>query len=251
MAVLGAVLIWHLAGLAAWQIVRQGVAGRWIGAGGERLAGLVCAAGILPGIFLLYNLWVSYSDPYVRAWTEQNLIHSPHFLPLCSRLWAAPALCGLGRAALAAGGCLDWLAATRLDHPVSTAGLYPAWLAKSPDRRCVGCLDYPGNADALEGLADQPTRRRWVSLPSVAVVPERCAAPGQRVAGGQPAECAPVSPPGMKCACSNFCNPRRSPAQVVLAAYETGNPMPAWAPVRVLVGHGPESIHLSELIATG
>jgi hypothetical protein len=37
------------------------------------------------------------------------------------------------------------------------------------------------------------------------------------------------------------------PGAAVLAAYETSNPMPAWAPVRVLIGHGPESIHLAEL----
>ena len=34
---------------------------------------------------------------------------------------------------------------------------------------------------------------------------------------------------------------------VVLSTYETGNPMPAWAPVFVVIGHGPESVFLSEL----
>jgi hypothetical protein len=33
---------------------------------------------------------------------------------------------------------------------------------------------------------------------------------------------------------------------IVLAAYETANVMPAYAGIRVLVGHGPESIHLKE-----
>lgn len=35
---------------------------------------------------------------------------------------------------------------------------------------------------------------------------------------------------------------------VVLSAYDTANALPAWAPVRVLVGHGPESIHLDNLL---
>ena len=35
--------------------------------------------------------------------------------------------------------------------------------------------------------------------------------------------------------------------QVVLAAFETGNALPAWAPVRVLIGQGPESVNLAEL----
>jgi hypothetical protein len=34
---------------------------------------------------------------------------------------------------------------------------------------------------------------------------------------------------------------------VVLSAYETGNALPAWAPVFVVIGHGPESVHLAEL----
>jgi hypothetical protein len=37
------------------------------------------------------------------------------------------------------------------------------------------------------------------------------------------------------------------PGSVVLAAFETGNALPAWAPVRVVIGHGPESVGLPEL----
>ena len=35
---------------------------------------------------------------------------------------------------------------------------------------------------------------------------------------------------------------------VILSSYNTGNPLPAWAPLRVLVGHGPESANLDELL---
>lgn len=34
---------------------------------------------------------------------------------------------------------------------------------------------------------------------------------------------------------------------VLLCSYETGNAVPAWAPVRVVIGHGPESAHLDEI----
>jgi hypothetical protein len=40
-----------------------------------------------------------------------------------------------------------------------------------------------------------------------------------------------------------------NPGSVVLTSYETGNPLPAWAPARVLVGLGPESIDLAELLS--
>jgi hypothetical protein len=38
------------------------------------------------------------------------------------------------------------------------------------------------------------------------------------------------------------------PAAAVIASYESANPMPAWVPLRVLVGHGPESIHKDILL---
>lgn len=34
---------------------------------------------------------------------------------------------------------------------------------------------------------------------------------------------------------------------IVLASFETSNALPAWAPVRVLIGHGPESVNLKQL----
>lgn len=37
---------------------------------------------------------------------------------------------------------------------------------------------------------------------------------------------------------------KAKPGDTVLAAYNTANPMPAWAPVYVLAGHGPESANL-------
>jgi hypothetical protein len=37
------------------------------------------------------------------------------------------------------------------------------------------------------------------------------------------------------------------PGQVMLADYPTGNALPAWAPLRVVIGHGPETIGLAEL----
>jgi hypothetical protein len=37
-----------------------------------------------------------------------------------------------------------------------------------------------------------------------------------------------------------------SRGEAVMASFETGNVLPAWAPVRVLIGHGPESVGLTE-----
>ncbi|MEN4100449.1 MAG: hypothetical protein ROW52_11040 [Anaerolineaceae bacterium] len=45
----------------------------------------------------------------------------------------------------------------------------------------------------------------------------------------------------------NFLAENARPGDVVLASYATSNPLPAWAPLRVVIGHGPESVGLAEL----
>src|SRR5690606_21522996 len=42
---------------------------------------------------------------------------------------------------------------------------------------------------------------------------------------------------------------RGQPGATVLAAYAGGNALPAWAPVRVVIGHGPETVGLEALEA--
>jgi hypothetical protein len=37
------------------------------------------------------------------------------------------------------------------------------------------------------------------------------------------------------------------PGSVVLSAFDTGNALPAWAPVRSVIGHGPETANLAQL----
>ena len=245
MAVLGAVLIWHLAGLAAWQIAlgRRGLAVDWTRWRG--LASLVIAAGILPGIFLLYNLWVSYSDPYVRAWTEQNLIHSPHpFHYILAYGLLLPYAVWGGRRLLRADAWCGWLlpgwiilfpllAYIPLDlQRRLTEGVWVAWIT-------LAML-------TIEGLADQPTRRRWATLPLWLLFPSAVLLLISGVlAVSRPN--APLFRPRDEVRLFEFMQSQAQSGEVVLAAYESGNPMPAWAPVRVLAGHGPESIHLSEL----
>jgi hypothetical protein len=247
MAVLGAVLIWHLAGLAVWQITRRdgGQAVDW--ARWRRLAGMVIAAGILPGLFLLYNIWVSYADPYARAWTAQNLIHSPHPVHylLAYGLLLPYAVWG-GRRLLKADVWTGWLlpgwivlfpllAYAPLDlQRRLTEGVWVAWIT-------LAML-------ALEGmiLPAQASRRRWAALPLWLLFPGAVLL----LAGGLLAVNRPNVPlfrPKDEVQLFEYLQAQAPPGAAVLAAYETSNPMPAWAPVRVLIGHGPESIHLAEL----
>ncbi len=44
-----------------------------------------------------------------------------------------------------------------------------------------------------------------------------------------------------------FIQSNAAPGDVVLADYDVANGLPAWAPVKTLIGHGPESIQLTEI----
>ena len=57
----------------------------------------------------------------------------------------------------------------------------------------------------------------------------------------------PIYRPAAEIQAFNALSEKINPGQVVLAAYDTSNALPAWIPVRTLIGHGPESIHLAEI----
>ncbi len=57
----------------------------------------------------------------------------------------------------------------------------------------------------------------------------------------------PIFRPAAEIKAFNYLSAQITPGQVVLAAYDTSNALPAWVPGRTLIGHGPESIHLAEI----
>jgi hypothetical protein len=247
MLVLGALLAWHLAGLGIWQLVRQGRSlltdwPRW-----RRLAGIFVVAGILPGMFILYNAWISYSDPYIHAWSMQNLIRSPnpiHYL-LAYGILLPFAVWG-GRRLLRDHAWTGWL-------PVGWVLLFPV-LAYAPidlQRRLTEGVWIAWVALAMVALDNLPqiaqaSRRRWLILPMWLLFPSTVLL----LAGGLQAVRHPGMPlfrPKDEVRVFEFLQSQEQAGQVVLAAYETGNPLPAWAPVRVVIGHGPESANLARL----
>ena len=56
----------------------------------------------------------------------------------------------------------------------------------------------------------------------------------------------PVFRPADEISSFVFLSERVEKFPVVLAAYDTSNSIPAWAAVRTVIGHGPESVHLEE-----
>jgi len=192
---------------------------------------------------VIYTAWAFSADPVLHRWTAQNLILSPH--------------------------PLHYLAAYGLLIPFGIAGIYQLKREKQLGRWLLVAWSL-----ALPFLvyAPYPLQRRlaegyWVALIAQAMVffdrneQKRfrgyqwvlgLALPTTLILslGGGSATLTPGRPifrPRAEIEAFLFLDEIAEADKVVLASYETGNALPAWAPVFVVIGHGPESVGLAEL----
>ncbi len=194
---------------------------------------------------VLYTLLMFSRDPFLKTWIGQNLILSPH-----------PAHYLVAYGLLLP---LAWLGANRLVRWSPERGWLPAsWLLILPflayaphnvQRRLPEGIWVVLVALACAGLAayeERPAARRlgriWTGLafPSTLLL----FVGGLLAAQGRGS---PLFIPAAEVHVFERLAAEAQPDDIVLAAFETGNPLPAWAPVRVVIGHGPESVQLKEL----
>ncbi|MCJ7825294.1 MAG: hypothetical protein MUP44_10370 [Anaerolineales bacterium] len=194
-----------------------------------------------------YFVYSFSTDPFLMEWTGQNQILSPHpfhyllayglmipFLiaPFRKRVWKTQ---------------LQWL-------------LLIGWLASGPllayfphnlQRRLPEGLWVAIITLAALGMAELWRRRPWgkkfVSFSlACALISSALLLIGGLQAAARPS--LPMFRPDGEVRA--FQELARISAQnsIVLASYNTGNALPAWVPARILVGHGPESANLEELL---
>ncbi|QYK50523.1 MAG: hypothetical protein KF701_08995 [Anaerolineales bacterium] len=189
---------------------------------------------------LVYNIWAYVNDAYLRAWAAQNQILAPHplhyvlaygwLLPLAywgwRKVWTSAALKGLSA---------TWVLALPLllYAPVGLQRRFAegAWVL-------LVALALRG----LEGLP-APRQRRSLLLFMLAVPSTLLLWLGAMQTALNPAM------PAFRAVdeVTWFETLREQQDAIVLAAYDTGNALPAWAPVRVVIGHGPETVGLNGL----
>lgn len=192
---------------------------------------------------LIYTVWAFNDDPILHQWTAQNLILSPHPLHYL-----------IAYGLLIPFGILGVVHLLRERREVSW--LLLAWSLALP---FLVYAPYPLQRRLAEGY--------WIALVALAMVSyDRIERENLRVFrwvlglafpsallllfGGVNAvrnPGAPIFHPQAEVEAFVFFDEYADSDAVVLASYETGNTLPAWAPVFVLIGHGPESVGLAEL----
>ncbi len=194
---------------------------------------------------VFYTVLMFSQDPFLKTWATQNLILSPH-----------PAHYLVAYGLLLP---LAFLGAYRLVQRSPSRGLLPAaWLALLPflayapyklQRRLpegIWVVLVVLASAGLEKFETRPVVRRlgrfWtgLALPSTLLL----LAGGLLAAQGRGS---PLFRPAAEVRIFERLADESEPDQIVLAAFETGNALPAWAPLRVIIGHGPESVQLAEL----
>lgn len=236
MAVVGAQGV-ALAALAKW---RPGAAklSAW-----ARAVWPACLPALVP---LVYTGAAFLRDPYLRAWGEQNWLPSPHPLHYAAAygVMILPAAVGAGRLIrlnpaptllLAAWVALFPFLAYA---PVTVQRRLPegVWVALS----LLAAAAIERASASVRGSLRLGKLLLGVSLPSSLLL----------LAGGIRTAMVPSAPvfvPATEVRALAWLEANADSGDVVLASYPTGNLLPAWAPVRVIIGHGPESASLKEL----
>ena len=246
----GFVLALHLAILGSLQLIsaRRGEQPDWQQL--RRSFVFVLSAGILPGILVGYLAWMLSQDPFLQAWSSQNFLPSPHpwHYLLALGLLLPYAYFGARRILRqnGIGGLL--LVGWALALPVL------AYLPVNVQRRLPegqwlvwGTLALV----AVEGWWAAPafyTRiRRW------AVLLPLCLSFISTITlfvGGLltvQSKTSPLFHDAGEIAIFDFLQKSGEPGCLVVSAFSTGNALPAWAPMHVVIGHGPESAGLAGL----
>ncbi|MCL5428668.1 MAG: hypothetical protein M1347_02540 [Chloroflexi bacterium] len=215
------------------------------------------AVGAAP--VLLYNAWVYWQDSYLQTWALQNQILSPnplHYLVAYGLLlpFAYFGLRRLLRKYWVNGSfLLVWLILLPflLYSPVTLQRRLAegAWvmlvilaLCAFEDERRRSKAGVQGRR--IAGERARSRRELWLftmAFPSTLILLLGSLQVAQQV---EP----PVFRPSAEVKAFEELRQIATKGEVVLASYETGNALPAWVPLRLLAGHGPESVDLESLL---
>ncbi len=196
---------------------------------------------IISGPIVLYLTLSFVGDPFLRQWTAQNVITSPHPLHYLLAYGALLPLAFLGgRRLVREGGYRGLL-------PVVWVVMFPllAYAPHNLQRRLPEGVWVALVILAALGLAGRmrSTQRALATLLLIISLPSALVLLGggisMAISPGQP-----VFLPADQVEVIERLGERAEAGDVALASYATSNAIPAWAPLGVVAGHGPESANL-------
>ncbi|MBM3120636.1 MAG: hypothetical protein FJZ97_00440 [Chloroflexi bacterium] len=228
----------QLLGIARRVTRREGRPVEW----GHVRPALVALA--LPGALAAGYALLLRTDPFVRTWASQNILLSPHpihyalaygiLMPAAVlAAWRAPADRSSDRLLLA-----GWVAVLPLLAYAPTV-----IQRRLPEGGWVALAILAALGLSQLGIAPSRRWRLGLAVAVVSLISSALLLAGAFLAATSGAS--PVYRSAGEVAAFEWLDAQSGDQRVVLAAYETGNALPAWADVRVIIGHGPESAGLT------
>ncbi|HET7010736.1 MAG TPA: hypothetical protein VFI11_08180 [Anaerolineales bacterium] len=192
-------------------------------------------------VVVYYGLLGS-TDPFAREWTAQNIIRSPHPVHYAIAYGLLLAVALTGWRLLRSGGPSLMLAGWILLLPLLAYA--PIDLQRRlPDGVWVAIVIMA--AAAVRTWKPHQARRGRVALAAVSLPSSLILVVGALRAASTPGY--PAFVPTESVSAFEALAERARPGDAVMASFESGNILPAWVPVHVPIGHGPESIGLRDL----
>lgn len=196
--------------------------------------------GALP--IFVFNAYVFWRDSYLRQWATQNQILSPNFLHyIVAYGWLLPFV---------------YFGLKNLSFKDHKLGFLLTWLAVLPvmlylpfglQRRLAEGAWVLIVALALRyfdvGKWAKVRHQLWLfvlAVPSTLILL-------LGIFQAASSASSPISRSSSEVAAFNTLRQLTLPGDIVLASYDTSNALAAWAPVRVVIGHGPETVGLKAL----
>lgn len=208
-----------------------------------RSAGLATAIS-LP--LVAYYVVGSLSVPAFQQWAAQNVLPSPspiHYL-IAYALVLIPAIMG-ARDLIRSEGSLGWFLPAWL-----VALILLAYAPLTVQRRLIEGAWVALSILAARGLRTIPIETRNRRLLAGGLLAASLLTSILLLGGGLWQALHPFVPlyrPAEEVAAFEWIAEHAPAGAIVLASFDTGNALPAWAPVRSVIGHGPETANLAEL----
>lgn len=247
MIVVGVVMSVHLGGWRLgilWGKLSQGTEekARW-----KKAMKLVVLTGVMPGLLAAYEAYMVWVDSFLRQWTAQNIIPSPHPVQyLLAYGLVLPFAFWGGRKLLKTSPVDGWII-------VGWVFLFP-FLAYTPvnlQRRLIEGVWVAWVVltvySQVPWIHDGISKKPWIRLTplTLCMVPSLILLAGGLFTASSPSF--PAFRAKQEVQMFEWLRTHAEPGSIVLSAYETANALPAWAPMKVVIGHGPESAGLEQL----